>query len=184
LVPNLRYYQHPEEETFQLLFEYTGGQFNISHIILKTPRFTKHPLRRVLFYAFDSDPRIKKPKKDGDDSSDSDQELKGVFNEKNKKVTWPPEGIPPGKPVPFAYIEIPSDKFYVEHKLSQNVQGRFIKAMFIDGWLKEHRDAPPMFACLGIKEHFKISVEFVGFIGPADPGEIRREIGTKFGIMH
>jgi len=30
----------------------------------------------------------------------------------------------------------------------------------------------------------KISIEFIGFVGPADPGEINRDVGAKFGILH
>jgi len=177
LVPNLRYWQSEESGAFELLFE-SNERFNISHVLVKTPRFTKYPLRRVLFYAFETDPRIKKPKKDDDSSGD---ELAGVYQ--SSKVIWPPRA-PPGKPVPFAYIEIPANKYYVEQKLPVNIQGRFIKARFLDGWEKERGNGPGPLKNLGRSGHEKISIEFIGFVGPADPGEIIRDVGAKFGIIH
>jgi len=179
LLPNLRYWQSEESGGFELLFE-SASRFNVSHIIVKTPRFTKYPLRRVLFFAFEADPRIKKPKKeDGWESGDENQ---GLVTKKNR-VIWPPK-VPAGKPVPFAYIEIPADKYYVEQKLSQNVQGRFIKALFLDGWEKEQGSGPGPLKSLGRGGHEKISIEFIGFVGPAEPGEIVRDVGAKFGIIH
>jgi len=62
LLPNLRYWQNGDKGSFFLLFE-SDVRFDISHIIIKTPRFAKYPLRRVLFYAYENDPRIEKKKK-------------------------------------------------------------------------------------------------------------------------
>jgi len=109
--------------------------------------------------------------------------LTGIYSEKKNRVTWPPEVLP-GKPVPFAYIEIPANKFYVEQKLQHNVQGRFIKAYFLDGWAKGDGTGPGPLQKFGKRGHEKISIEFIGFVGPADPGEINRDVGVKFGILH
>jgi len=139
-------------------------------------------LRRVLFYAFDSDPRIEK-KKDPDSSDDEDF----VYNESKSTVTWPPEIIIPGKILPFAFLEVPANKHYVEQKLSQNVRGRFIMAHCLDGWEKHKTGGlATVLKSLGklAESHEKISIEFIGFVGPADPEVILRDVGTKFGIHH
>jgi len=102
---------------------------------------------------------------------------------KKKLVIWPPD-LPAGKEVPFAYIEIPADKFYVEQKLPHNVQGRFIMAHFVDGWQKERGTGPGPLKDFGKGSHEKISIQFIGFVGPADPGEISRDVGRKFGVLH
>jgi len=184
LLPNLRYWQNDSSsDRFVLLFE-SDTLFNISHLIVKTPRFTKYPLRRALFYAFDTDPRIKKPKKDDESSEDEEKQYAGVYSKKKDRVIWPPEA-PLGTHVPFAYVEIPANKFYVEQKLPQNVTGRYIKGIFLDGWAKETSvTGPAPLRKFGEGGHEKISIEFIGFVGPADPGEINRDVGAKFGILH
>jgi len=74
----------------------------------------------------------------------------------------------------------------VEQKLSQNVCGRFIKAHCIDGWAKDKTGDLGPLKSLGklANHHEKISIEFIGFVGPADPDVILRDVGSKFGIHH
>jgi len=173
LSPNYKYWENYENGlTFLVLASKT--RFTISHIIIKTPRFTACQLKSVVFFASDVDPNLTM-------KTEEDEDLSRIYDSVTKKVIWPPKrGNPQSKP--FAFITMPENEFYIEYKLPTRVRGKYIKAICLDGWVRNIEQPNNIFSTFfDIRPHAKISIQFMGFIGPV---EMSCDIGSKFGIKH
>jgi len=157
---------HTFENDEILLLEYAHpGPFTINHVIVKGSRISKNPVRHAFFWAFNEKP--------GATSIDEEpfSSLVSVVNRDEGDhlvVKWP--HVEPKPEHPFAHVEVGRTSYYGEAQLERPVTGRYIAVIFADNWeCKKSKD--------------KATVQYVGFVGPAEKPNFKRNLGSKFGLQ-
>jgi len=159
---------HTFERDELVPFEYTkDGKFTVTHVIVKSSRISKNPVKHAFFWAFDELPELSLD--EAPFSSLMKNDIVSINDDDHITVKWPPpENIPQN---PFAHVEVGKTTFYGEYHLDKPVSGRYIVALFADNWeCKKSKD--------------RATVQYVGFIGPAEKHNFKTQLGSKFGLMH
>jgi len=132
--------------------------------MVKSSRISKNPVKHAFFWAFDEKPASTDVY---DEPFSSLASIAKRDEDDHLVVKWPPLDPKPGDP--FAHVEIDRRSFYGEAQIDKAVTGRYIAVLFADNWeSKSSKD--------------KATVQYVGFVGPADKPIFKKKIGSKFGL--
>jgi len=157
---------HTFDRDSLLVLEYAkNGPFTINHVIVKGSRISKNPVKHAFFWAFDELPESLS----ADDAPFSSllTSIVSRNDDDHLSVKWPPAEHKPGDP--FAHVEIGKTSFYGESHLEKPVTGRYLVALFNDNWeFKKGKD--------------KASVQYIGFVGPAEKPNFKKNLASKFGL--
>jgi len=159
------YLHNTFEHNELLVLEYAHpGPFVINHVMVKSSRISKNPVKHAFFWAFDEKPTSTSIY---DEPFSSLASIATCDENDHLVVKWPPLDHKPGDP--FAHVEIDRHSFYGEAQIDKAVTGRYIAVSFADNWeSKSSKD--------------KATVQYVGFVGPAEKPIFKNKIGSKFGV--
>jgi len=159
------YLSYAFEREDLLVLEYAKpGPFLLNHVIVKSSRVSKNPVRHAFFWAFDEKPSLHAEVLL---MSLTENGIVKQSDDDHMNVHWDPLNVSAGNLI--AHVEVGRTTFYGECHLDKPVSGRFIVAAFIDYW-----------ECKRSKD--KAKVQYVGFVGPAEKPQFKHSLASKFGL--